>query len=50
MLDYNHQVGILCWRGKVKNNKMVVPESPICSDTRKTMSKGIDEIELIVTK
>ena len=29
---------------------MVVPKSPICPDTRKTMSKGIDEIELIVTK
>ena len=29
---------------------MVVPKSPIFPDTRKTMSKGIDEIELIVTK
>ena len=35
---------------KSKKHKMVVPESPICPDTRKTMSKGIDEIELIVTK
>ena len=35
---------------KSKKHKMVVPKSPICHDTRKTMSKGIDEIELIVTK
>ena len=35
---------------KGKKHKMVVPKIPICPDTRKTMSKGIDEIELIVTK
>ena len=35
---------------KSKKHEMVVPKSPICPDTRKTMSRGIDEIELICNK
>ena len=49
-LEHNHQGGDFLFEGKIKRHKMVVPKGQISADTWRTISRGIDEIELIFKK
>ena len=49
-LEHNHQGGDFLFEGKIKRLKMVVPKGQISADTWRTISRGIDEIELIFKK
>ena len=49
-LEHNHQGGDFLFEGKIKRHKVVVPKGQISADTWRTISRGIDEIELIFKK
>ena len=49
-LKHNHQGGDFLLVDKIKRHKMVPPKGQSSADTWRTVSRGIDEIELICKK